>query len=383
MLPSVPIVEAQENTWTTLAPMPTPRSVGGTAIVNNKIYTIGGYKDDYLNTNEMYDPATNTWTTKAPMPTPRSNFATAVYQNKIYCIGGSIKNGRTTITEVYDPVLDNWETKAHIPLEGSQFYDFSIDLSANTIENKIFVIAGMANIITNEVSTLNLVFDPEDNQWTTKNSPPYTIWIHCSVSIDDTIYVISSQNQIYNATNDSWKLGVPPPEQASHSGAIATSGKEALRRIYIIGGGVGFFETTNTNQVYNPQTDAWGQAAPMPTARQSLGVAVVDDLIYAIGGSYPEYYTPTKNELANEAEYTLLTYSKKKPVNFIPHEQSAVNERYTPIGYGTQDPNYTPPTPTPNPTPELEFLTTIVLASVAILVICGLGILAYYKKRRT
>jgi N-acetylneuraminic acid mutarotase len=115
-----------EESWTTLAPMPTARRQFGVAVVNGKIFAIGGNDgnyDRYLDTNEMYDPTTNTWTKKARMPTPRIEFGIAIYENKIYVMGGAIgvdpsgngNNLLTTANEVYDPATDTWETKAPMP----------------------------------------------------------------------------------------------------------------------------------------------------------------------------------------------------------------------------------------------------------------------------
>ena len=87
--------------------------IWGVAVVNGKIYAIGGlllkYRDKTtiqsvdVATNEEYDPATNTWSYKALMPTQRDSFAIAVYQNKIYCIGGSTgfsrEHGQTLTTK--------------------------------------------------------------------------------------------------------------------------------------------------------------------------------------------------------------------------------------------------------------------------------------------
>lgn len=88
-LPIIETVRAAEDSWIPLEPMPTIRRNLGVAVVNGKIYAIGGKQDNWgLSTNEEYDPATKTWTTKTPMPTPRSDFGIAVVQNKIYCIGG-------------------------------------------------------------------------------------------------------------------------------------------------------------------------------------------------------------------------------------------------------------------------------------------------------
>ena len=75
--------EATEDSWTTMEPMLTARSSFGVAVVDDKIYAIGGSNGTYHSINEMYDPATDAWTTKKPMPTARSGVAIAVF-NKSY-----------------------------------------------------------------------------------------------------------------------------------------------------------------------------------------------------------------------------------------------------------------------------------------------------------
>ena len=81
----VPHINATEDSWRTMARMPTARSGLGVAVVEGKIYAIGGSNPGYLGTNEMYDPETDTWTTKASMPNPRCRFAIAVVENKNIC----------------------------------------------------------------------------------------------------------------------------------------------------------------------------------------------------------------------------------------------------------------------------------------------------------
>ncbi len=58
--------------------------------VNNcpKIYAIGGHNGAVLTTNEEYNPATNTWTTKATYAHSKRPVAAAVVNNKVYAIGG-------------------------------------------------------------------------------------------------------------------------------------------------------------------------------------------------------------------------------------------------------------------------------------------------------
>jgi hypothetical protein len=99
-----------QNTWSTKAQMHFERGDLGVAVVDGKIYAIGGTTKpsqfdptahttlpfftpaEFTAANEEYDPATNTWTIKAEMPISRSNFATAVVDGKIYCLSGKSEN---------------------------------------------------------------------------------------------------------------------------------------------------------------------------------------------------------------------------------------------------------------------------------------------------
>ncbi len=84
---------------------------GLAAVVNGKIYAIGGLKDvtDRLSTVEEYDPVADSWTTKQPMPTPRYWLAAAQAIGRIYAIGGyDVNNVRLNTVEEYDPTTDTW-----------------------------------------------------------------------------------------------------------------------------------------------------------------------------------------------------------------------------------------------------------------------------------
>ena len=54
---------------------------------------------------EEYDRVSNSWATKSPMPTARWNFAAAVVNGKVYAIGG--QSGLSVIAKVeeYNPSL--------------------------------------------------------------------------------------------------------------------------------------------------------------------------------------------------------------------------------------------------------------------------------------
>ena len=324
------LVKAQEaNSWESKAVMPTARSGFGIAVVNGEIYAIGGYnKDqtDFSAVNEKYDPASNTWVQKEPMPTHRVSFGIAVFENKIYVFGGQILvNGHRqviTTTEVYDPASDTWATKTSMPHLGEDF-------AANVVVgNKIYAI-----------STYNDVYDPATDSWSTKAAIPEPVAHSANAVVDDKIYVISGTHygnepqfyvpinltQIYDPATDSWSSGAPIPNAIASPAAVSTIGSNAPKAIYVVGGltltpdsnGGFIYHAQKLTQVYYPESDSWSFGAPMPTARYALSVGVVDDKVYAMGGSDAKTAPDLpSNELYLPLGYTTAT-NQILPTNSI------------------------------------------------------------------
>ena len=113
------------DTWTTKTSMPTPRADLSASVVNGKIYLIGGKKyvehDPYYeesNINEVYDPGTDSWINKTSIPTATFGYASAVLDNKIYIIGGGIQFWErwdftfVKANQIYDAENDDWTVGA-------------------------------------------------------------------------------------------------------------------------------------------------------------------------------------------------------------------------------------------------------------------------------
>lgn len=88
------VYDIAKNTWAAVLGMPTPRSGIGTAVLNGRMHVLGG--EAYLNdlvgtyrTHEAFDPKTNTWQRLPPMPTPRHGLAVAEIGGKMYAVSGS------------------------------------------------------------------------------------------------------------------------------------------------------------------------------------------------------------------------------------------------------------------------------------------------------
>ena len=336
-----PITQAQatenQSSWTTRTPMPTARGGLSVATVNGKIYAIGGLSGGSpVNVNEMYNPGTNGWTTETPMPTARSGCAIAVYDNEIYVIGGEVGNGYVGNNEVYNPGTNTWETKASMPTPRA-------DLSASVVNGKIYLIGGEEYSSTSPYyseTDVNEIYDPATNTWTTGTPIPTAVYGYASTVIDGNIHIIggsqasSSQgsgifvnsNQVYDPQNDTWSLGANLPSAVTYGAAAATEGFMAPPLLYVIGGY--FLNSFSSNvQVYNPSNNSWSTGASMPTARAYLGVAVVNDVLYAIGGFDDQNGLNTLG-LNTVEEYTPIGYGTAPPIIQI---TSPENETYNKV----------------------------------------------------
>ena len=83
----------------------------------------------------------------------------------------------------------------------------------------------------------------------------------------------------------------------------ALTGEAANGYLYAIGGVVrpsSPSDAQNAVSKYNPVSDSWSLVASMPTARHSLGSAVIGDYIYAVGGH-------VANSRSENQRYNVLT----------------------------------------------------------------------------
>ena len=227
-----------QATWTQKADMPTPRSLSGSAVVDGKIFVIGGRIEGEVPTaaNEMYDPETDTWTERAPLPVALEGPSVAAVDGLIYALGGTLEGGGFLSGAVYayDPVSDIWTPKADMLYEAGEVETISFD-------GKIYAMGGV--IGDREGTTAVAVYDPAADTWTSTADLPASRFGHCT-------HVLGGQ-------------------------------------VYFIGGSISIIPDTKDAEfvdIYDPATGAWTNSPNLPTIRGDFASGIVNGKVYIIGG---------------------------------------------------------------------------------------------------
>ena len=230
------IAEVTHNSWTSGAPMITPRVGAAFGVIKGQVYVVSGATSSAIvTTNEAYNIAKNTWTTGAPIPTARYAPAAAVVGNILYVIGGcnsqcAVGGGALTTVEAYNPATNTWAEKSPIPVAIDSVY-------AVASKNIIYVVGG---------------YVPGSGRVASLSS--------------------------YNPATDSWKV------ETSMNVGKSTPATGILGGI-IAAGGLGNGGVTGDNEVYGTSKNTWKTLAPMPTALTASCFGTISGKFYVASGT--------------------------------------------------------------------------------------------------
>jgi hypothetical protein len=201
------------DTWKPLKPMPSKRGGGAAAVVNGKIYVIGGAgvhpgsknaplflgpngtPHRSVGTVEEYDVASDTWRERNSMPTARNHFVVASVNGKIYAIGGRLASAfvslgsDTDVVEEYDPATDQWGVPR------ARMSTPRASMVSAVYGGRIYIVGG--EIQSSQVSaTYRTVeaYEPLTNQWIVQQPAPLGRQPIAGDVIGDTLYVVSGDN---------------------------------------------------------------------------------------------------------------------------------------------------------------------------------------------
>ena len=175
--PYVEKVNLEDGTIEVIGPNPQPVRSAGAASWNDKVYSFGGYigPGSYSDAVLEFDPQTMTWNTVTQLPVATETEG-AIIDGKLYIIGGFNGDVSDRIY-IYDIEADSWSNEVEMPS----------GLSAHAtakIGNRIYLVGDFTNL-----NTLSY-FDTSDNNFymLSSNLNPRR---HCAAEgIDGRLYAI-------------------------------------------------------------------------------------------------------------------------------------------------------------------------------------------------
>ncbi|XP_067643206.1 kelch-like protein 5 isoform X1 [Eurosta solidaginis] len=189
-----------------LPSMNLPRSSHCVAILNEKIYAIGGCsaKGVTLRSVEMYS-VLNGWKSVSNMITPRYDACAVAFNHKIYVMGGNNESDLKSV-ECYDPIKNCWTQCADM----NEIHNFA----NGTVHNgQIFVLGG------DKCSAVER-YDPQINKWTKICCLSKYSYQNCSISVDNQLWAVgcggSNCVSVYDEQNNKWIAKRKIPEKGRY-----------------------------------------------------------------------------------------------------------------------------------------------------------------------
>jgi N-acetylneuraminic acid mutarotase len=225
--------------WILSAEMPNPRGETAVAVVEGRVYVVGGYTGLGFETSgavSVYDSGEGTWAGGPSLPEPRNHSAAAAHAGVVYVAGGASASGEVTDSFWALTASGSWEDLGPMPSARS---------GHRVVESggKLYVIGGIVGAATDiAIRDRVLIFDPGTHDWTS---------------------------------------GAAMPAQRDHLSVVVVDGE-----IWAIGGRAGGVNHTLVD-IYDPETDTWRAGPPLPAGTSGAAEAIVDGIVYLSGGEDP------------------------------------------------------------------------------------------------
>ena len=323
---------AQFGSWTTVTSIPTAQSNVSAAVVNNAsgspiIYQQGGCCPS-ATVNYAYDPFNDTWSSAS------GNFVNsfdpnidAVVGGIVYHIGGVDSGFCTNTNQAYDPATDSWSQLATMPTPRCHLGVAAATSGAaagliyaiggtNTSGNVQYPNVEVYNTTSTSVEIDGITVPAAGWKTMAPMPTPRSDLVAVTGPDGQTIYAIGGSDaanpaglttvEAYNTATNSWSPAVTPMPMPTARSAPAAAVLNGL--VYVVGGS-NSGGVLPTNESYNPSTNTWMTNTPMPTARAGLSLVTVGDTLYAMGGGNSSGNLATNEAFIPVTASTSLSFS--------------------------------------------------------------------------
>jgi N-acetylneuraminic acid mutarotase len=278
--------------WTTVAALPAARAGGAYVSDGTYLYYLGGgldYNDAILtSTVYQYDPSDDSWSTLASLPSALGQIDAAYIDGKIYIPGGYAGSGANSDTlHIYDISTDSWSTGADVPFTGG-LEGYSVEV----YNGKLYMFGGYDYASFGWVSVV-YAYDPGTDNWETLADMTAGGWEVAVWNYDSKMYAAGGNSgagytdlaEVYDIGADSWNDAAMADMSAVAMGgadAVAQVGGEGV--LFYIGGEDDSGNMYATVNAYNVAANNWSASTAL-SAENSYGEAdCLDGKIYFAGG---------------------------------------------------------------------------------------------------
>lgn len=262
--------------WQSLAPLPIARSRHGSALLNKRIYVMGGETEGgvLLNDLDAYDFADNRWVSRAPMPEAASNTAVAPLGDFVYVAGGTLTTPPGTESPPlndrlwrYDEAANTWEDVGALP-------EAVAGASLAATEDALYLVGGWdGKSMRDEIWRWRP--DRSDASAAEQAVPTPTV-SPLPTPLQPAIAVAG----LGQKAGDGWELVGRIPSPRSFLGAQVVDGE-----LYVMGGFDGQRELARAD-AFSLDDGTWRPLSPMATPRSGFGLAHDGVALVAIGGGW-------------------------------------------------------------------------------------------------
>ncbi|KAF6035119.1 KLHL4 [Bugula neritina] len=242
-MPSIESYDLRTNRWQQIFTLNTRRLQFGVAIVDNKLFVVGG-RDGLktLNTVDFWDLQTKTWTQVASMANHRHGLCVTTLEGPIYAIGGHDGWQYLNSVERWDMQSKKWSYVS--PMNNARGTAAVAVLS----KSRIYVCGGRDG--SSCLRSLES-FDPHTNKWTLLAPMNRRRGGLGLAALNGYLYAVG---------------GHDCPAQSKQSNSLHGSRFNCCER-------------------YDPATDQWTIISQsLSTPKDAIGVCVLGDKLYCVGG---------------------------------------------------------------------------------------------------